>query len=115
MQVYHRTTETAAAALLQEGFRDATGFYGISVPITGVWVSEFPLTVNEGAHGDTLLTLALPEDIFQEYEWVEEDKPYREALPPAAVMNQYGPPRLVSEDEEERILSDLDHQRDFPE
>jgi hypothetical protein len=100
MHVYHRTTETAAAAILQRGFRDHTRPAGIGELVTGVWVSNRPLSGNEGAKGDTLLTLDLPDDIFEDYEWVEEGKPYRESLLPAALLNQYGPPRLVSEEEE---------------
>ncbi len=114
MQVYHRTTETAAAAILQEGFRDHTSHYGIGELMTGVFVSNRPLDSNEGARGDMLLTLDLPEYLFQEGEWVEEDKPYREACLPADILNLYGPPRLVSEDEEARIVYDLYHQRNLP-
>jgi len=39
--------------------------------------------------------LEIPDDLFVEYEWVQEDKPYREALIPAAHLNLYGPPRVV--------------------
>ena len=37
-------------------------------------------------------------------EVVEERKPYREFLIPASVLNQYGPPRLVSVEEEGELL-----------
>jgi hypothetical protein len=40
----------------------------------GVWVSDVPLDGNSGAHGDTWLTLDIPETLFTEWEWVEEGK-----------------------------------------
>ena len=33
-----------------------------------------------------------------EYEWVEVEKPYREFLVPADMLNEYGPPQVVSDD-----------------
>ena len=60
---------------------------------TGVWVSDRPLDCNEGADGGGLLTLTVPVDVFEQYEWIEEGKPYREALIPAAVLNALATPR----------------------
>ena len=65
MQVYHLTSH--AAAILAEGFRDAKGFYGITdagEPFRGVYVFLEPLTSNEVAQGETLLTLEIPDDLF---------------------------------------------------
>jgi hypothetical protein len=42
-----------------------------------------------------LLAVELPEDVFAEYEWVEDAKPYREALVPADVLNAQARPVLV--------------------
>jgi len=65
---------------------------------TGVWVSDCPLDVNEGAEGDVVLTLNVPIDVFERYEWIEEGKPYREALIPAAVLNALAAPtRFVAD------------------
>jgi len=57
---------------------------------TGVWLSNVPLDVNEGARGDTLLQVELPVETINDYEWIEEGKPYREWLVPARLINQIG-------------------------
>ncbi len=62
---------------------------------TGVWVSDCPLDINEGARGDVVLTLDVPIDVFERYEWIEEGKPYRESLIPASVLNALATPRIV--------------------
>jgi hypothetical protein len=86
--VYHRTDH--ADAIEREGFRDAEGRYLTSRLYRGVWVSaEWPLDENEGADGDVALELAIPDELFDEYEWVEEAKTYREALIPARELNRH--------------------------
>jgi hypothetical protein len=62
-------------------------------------VSDCPLDINEGAKGDVVLMLNVPVDIFERYEWIEQGKPYRESLIPAAILNALGMPRIVSVDE----------------
>ena len=54
----------------------------------GVWLSDRPLDCNEGAQGDTILKVEFPTgtDLYF-YEWIEKDKPYREWLIPATVIN----------------------------
>jgi hypothetical protein len=85
--VYHRTDH--AAAILRDGFRDATDCYMTPNLYTGVWISDSPLDVNEGAEGDVVLTLVIPDALFAEHEWIEEAKTYREALVPAEELNRY--------------------------
>ena len=88
--LYHRTGGEAATSILADGFKDGTGTY-LAAPheFSGVWLSNVPLDVNEGAWGDVLLkvTLELSEADLALYEWVEEGKPYREWLVPAALIN----------------------------
>jgi hypothetical protein len=66
---YHRTTEAAAAAIRQDGFRDATACYNMADEagepfyLTGVWLSDTPLDENEGACGPVLLRIELPPDL----------------------------------------------------
>jgi hypothetical protein len=61
---------------------------------SGVWVSDVPLGADEGADGDTLLSVTVADKVFSDYEWTEADperrdtKGYREALIPAAQLNQ---------------------------
>jgi hypothetical protein len=55
---------------------------------------------NEGAHGDTLLEVALEitEEELASYEWTEEGKPYHEWLVPAAVVNARATVRIVEDE-----------------
>jgi hypothetical protein len=87
--LYHRTNRRAARAILGRGFRDATGSYLTSRRFRGVWFSNQPLDVNAGAEGDRLLRVVLPIPLreLRVYEWVEQGKPYREWLLPAALVN----------------------------
>ena len=93
IKAYHRTFHSAE--ILRGGFRDTTGTYMTDREFTGVWISDGPLDCNEGANGDVLLVLDIPEEIFREYEWVEEGKLYREALVPAVILNSLPSPRIA--------------------
>ena len=87
--VYHRTTLGAAVSILKGGFKDATGTYLTSSEHTGVWVSDQPLDINEGAKGNALLTIStvFSESDLDAFEWVEDHKAYREWLIPAQLLN----------------------------
>jgi len=109
MKVFHRTFYSDA--ILAEGFRDSTGTYLSDSIHSGVWVSDVPLDENEGADGDKVLLLEIPDHTFAEYEWVEEGNPYREALIPAAILNGLAQPVLLNDEqvweyESQRFLSD---------
>jgi hypothetical protein len=71
--LWHRTTDESAVAILEKGFRDGTGTYGTGRVFSGVWLSNFPLDCNEGAHGDALfqVRLACAEVDIAEFEWVQ--------------------------------------------
>ena len=107
MFVYHRTP--AAAPILAEGFRDGTA-HAMNVWLyPGVWVSSFPLGCSEGAKGDEVVRLDIPEALFSAHEFTKEDGSpcsYREALIPAALLNQY--PRVLLTAEEVDALEDQD-------
>jgi hypothetical protein len=96
VKCYHRTF--AAAAILAEGFKDATGSYLVpGGSLTGVWFSDGPDGFPD--RGDVLLSLEVPDDLFAEYEWVQGPPPgYREALIPAEFVNRCGPPRVEDVD-----------------
>jgi hypothetical protein len=87
---YHRTPE--AAAILRDGFRDGEGSYGLATLwLTGVFLSDVPLDENEGAKGDDLLAVDLPAGLdLDEFEIIEDLKPYREWCVPAALINANG-------------------------
>lgn len=101
MLLYHSTIPEAAVAILRGGFRDSTGYYLTSQLWTGVWLSDKPLDPNEGAKGDTLIVVEMPESEVLPYEWVQEPfedwqgklftPPYREFLIPAELVNRYRP------------------------
>ena len=82
--------------ILRDGFRNATGRYLTNREWSGVWVSDRPLDNNEGASGEALLQITIAEDLLAAFEWVEEGKPYREWLVPAAVLNDAGTVRLLT-------------------
>jgi len=86
MILYHRTQ--AAVQILAEGFRDREGTYMTETVHQGVWLSDRPLDSNEGAYGDVVLFVDIPEEVVAPYEWVQ-DIGYREFLIPADIVNRY--------------------------
>jgi len=87
--LYHRTSADVARAIQADGFRNGRGSYLTSNEYEGVWLSDQPLDINEGAAGDTLLRVVISctDDELGLYEWVEEGKPYREFLVPDDWLN----------------------------
>ena len=91
MIFYHQTHD--ADAILGDGFRNEEGSYGMEdFTLRGVFLSDKPLSIHEGAGGDDLLKVTLPDDCCDSsyYELVEEGKPYREWCIPAEIINQHG-------------------------
>jgi hypothetical protein len=98
---YHRTNQ--AEAILQSGFRDFEGSYGLEgMTLQGIWLSDMPIDCNEGAKGDELLEVSLAEDCcdLDYYELIMEGRRYREWCLPAEILNRYGKVRLLSDEEE---------------
>jgi hypothetical protein len=90
--LYHRTSKLAARGIRRHGFRDSYGYYGLRRLTSGVWLSYVPLSWEEGAEGDTLLRITLPNRVrrkFERYEWIERGKSYREFQVPAAWLNRH--------------------------
>jgi len=58
-------------------------------------LSDRPLHNTEGASGDTVLQIEIAEEVVAPYEWVKEDKPFREWLVPATVLNKAGQVKLA--------------------
>ena len=100
LKLCHRTSTQAASAILRSGFEDRTGTYLTTTEWSGVWLSNIPLDINEGAGGDVLLEveLDLTEEVLLGYEWSEEGKTYREWLIPAALINAKGKVRVASQE-----------------
>ena len=99
MILYHRTSSANAESILKSGFKDHTGTYPTDQQFTGVWFSDKPLDV-KGIEGDTLLIVSLraTDKALEDYEWIEEDKGYREWLIPARLINSKLIRIQVSED-----------------
>jgi hypothetical protein len=89
-RLYHRTD--FADAILASGFKDGRDDF---TDERGVWFSDRPLDSNEGAKGNTLLAIEIPEDVLAPFEWLEDEKTYREWFVPAAVLKRFGPPVVV--------------------
>ena len=97
MTIYFHTTD-AADAILRDGFRDSTGGYMMAnIVLTGVWLGDSPMTVNEGAKGEQVLRVELEADMG-DFEVIEEGKPYREWCVPAALINDRATVTLVDVD-----------------
>ena len=105
MIFYHRTNQ--AEAILQSGFLDFEGSSGLEgMTLQGVFLSDIPVDCNEGAKGDQLLEVTLPEDCcdFGYYEWVsDQPRRYREWHIPAEILNQHSKIRLLSSEEEDEL------------
>ena len=86
---YHRTATENAAVIIESGFRDGTGTYGTNREHRGVWISDRPLDANDGAEGDTVITMEveLTAEELDFFEWVQEGSGYREWLIPAETLN----------------------------
>lgn len=97
MRLFHVTRHTNARGVLAQRFRDGHGTYLTDREWSGVWLSDQPLLDGGPFDGDpasgwTVLEvmLDLSDAELARYEWVEDGKPYREWLVPAAVLNQRG-------------------------
>jgi hypothetical protein len=87
-----RTAEDTARQIIANGFRDGEGSYLTQRLHTGVWVSDRPLDENEGACGNALIRVELAKNECEiaSFEWIEDEKPYREWLMLASLINEFG-------------------------
>jgi hypothetical protein len=93
--LYHRTRADIARSILATGFQDGDGYYMTNNHHGGVWFSDSPLGPEEGAYGDTMLFIRVHENEIVRFEWTDQEKPYREWLIPAHVVNQLGPIAII--------------------
>ena len=115
MRLFHVTGDKNAEAILRDGFREGfrgirpgvrngTGFYLTDREWSGVWISDKPFDDAHLSDGITLFAIEIPEEDISDLEWVEEGKPYREWLVPAALLNSYGPPVVTDDYNEDEII-----------
>ena len=91
MQVFHfcSNAHVDAEEILSNGFQDSEGPIG-----KGVWFTD-RIMENKRKTGPVLI-LDIPDDVFKQYETSQEyNLPWREAIIPAAVANQYEPPIVL--------------------
>jgi hypothetical protein len=88
MKVFHVTSKQAAAEIDRLGFRDSAGTFLTDQNFTGVFVSDEPLDVQSGMEQSVTYEIDLGDCDLSSMEWLEEGKPYREWLIPAAVLNR---------------------------
>jgi hypothetical protein len=93
MRIFHSTVSAKVAVIVRDGFKDDEERYLSDFAWRGVWVSDRRVHPN-GASDNALLTLEIPAELFEEYEWVQEDAAYRGSLIPATVLNRYGPAQI---------------------
>ena len=89
LSLFHCTAIEAARVIIgSQSFVDGP-CRGDLGGIGGVWLSDIPLDVNQGAKGDTLLQVKLAADngTLKHYEIIEKGTPYREWCIPAGVVN----------------------------
>jgi hypothetical protein len=100
-RLFHRTP--AGAAIRREGVRDATGSYMFAnITLTGVWLSDEPLNINQGARGDDLLEVIMPDEVdLSDFEIIQDDIGYREWCVPAALINERAAVRLMPQAEQD--------------
>ncbi|MEP6752790.1 MAG: hypothetical protein ABI959_08605 [Candidatus Dormiibacterota bacterium] len=95
MKLYHPTMH--ATDILRDGFGERSGTYLTRSDHSGVWFFDRPVDHSIGGGGEAvLLELAMPEPVVLPFEWVTS-LPYRQFLIPAALVNEYGPPRVIDE------------------
>jgi hypothetical protein len=87
MKLFHITGNKNAEAILNDGFRDGTGYYLTHWEWSGVWVSDKPFDESYQDDTNTLFAIDIPEEDISEWEW----------LVLASDLNSYGPP-VVRED-----------------
>jgi len=99
-RLYHRTSRINAEAIIANGFRDGEGRYLTDSRHRGVWLSDRPLDANEGALGDTIIAVDFDDPgTIAEFEWIEDERPYREWLVPADRINGIASMRVIPEDD----------------
>lgn len=96
--LYHVTSRRNARSILRRGFKNRKGHFLTERVHRGVWLSDRPLLdCNEGiSDGSVVLqvTLKVRRGELANYEWIEQGKPYREWLLPAAMIRARGTIRL---------------------
>src|SRR5690349_16313254 len=97
IELYHRTTKSAARRIVVEGFRDGCGAHPAIGPWRGVWLSDHALAKPAGVRGRALLVIemALSAAMLAAFETVADRPEDRAFLLPACVLNANGRIRRI--------------------
>jgi len=95
VRLYHVTDAAAAEAIERNGFRDGEGDFGMAAtwPL-GVLVSDEPLSVYEGARGNEVVEVVVPDSMPVEAQFLDDMKGYRQWCVSAHVLNEWPRRRL---------------------
>lgn len=74
--LFHTTTQPAAQSILESGFRDGQLSGIVGVEVLGVSLSIEPVDCNQGANGDTVIEVEVPDSLdLASYFVIEEGAP----------------------------------------
>jgi len=106
MRVYHRTSIAEAVEIGRRGFRDERWSFevrerdGMEVKLTGVWLTDRPLSASEGPPGDAQLEVEvdLSEETLAAFELEGVFWDVRLFVVPAEVLNEKTRSRILEVD-----------------
>ncbi|HEX9632922.1 MAG TPA: hypothetical protein VGA02_10735 [Gemmatimonadales bacterium] len=106
MRLYHRTRIAEAVEIGRRGFQDDRWSFavrdgeGLEVKLTGVWLTDRPLSESEGPPGDALVEVEvdLGEDTLSAFELEGVFWDVRLFVVPAEVLNSHTRTRIVEVD-----------------
>jgi hypothetical protein len=89
--LHHRTAEAAARQIVTDGFRDGEGLLQNGC-ILAFWFPTGRSDENKGACGNAQIRIELAKDEGEiaAFQWIEDDKSFREWLVPANLINEFG-------------------------
>jgi hypothetical protein len=117
MLVYYMTDGPGSVTIRAEGFRDSPHHLGNRMEDNSPYVRVGVLVTDESPDiGDeyamerpVVLAVDVPEKVFADHEFTDQASGCRESYIPAAVLNQYGPPKTVT------VFQFIGSDREWPE
>ncbi len=94
MILYHVTHRKAAESIQKNGFKDSSGYYGLSTTQRGVFFSDKLLDGNDvplrqDEELDSFFKVDIDEKIINSYEWVHDYTAFREWCIPSEIINKH--------------------------
>lgn len=86
---YHRTNVNEGRSIVENGFKNSSGYFLGNRIWTGVWLSSVPLDCDPSKDEALLMVkLEIEPKNLSRWEWTSEGKAYREWLMPASIINR---------------------------